>query len=110
MATQINTSNYSQINAKITDIMRTGGFSGVNMNIYTDAAGTTLALDGSAPFENRRVNTVNTTGAYTIATSGEYVNASVSIIFSDGSTIKIVDTVDEFWCTLEGITFVRRTF
>ena len=110
MALQINTTNYSKLNANITDIMRTGGFSGVSMNIYTDDNATSLALDGTAPIENRRVNTVNTTGAYTIATSGEYVNAAVTIIFSDGSSIKVVDTVDEYWCTIEGITFVRRTF
>jgi hypothetical protein len=110
MATQLNTTNYSKLNADITEIMRTGLYSGVSINIYTDSAVTTLALDGNAPIENKRISKVNTTGAYTIASSGEYVNASVEVVFDDGSSFKSVETVDEFWYTLEGIVFQRRRF
>jgi len=110
MSTILNTNNYSKLNSDITDIMRSGLYSGVSMNIYTDAVATTFAVDGNTPIERKKISKINTTGAYTIATSGLFVNASLEIVFDDGTSFKIVDTVDEYWYTLEGITFQRRKF
>lgn len=110
MATQLNNNNYSKLNTDITDIMRTGTFSGVSMSIYTDAEATIFALDGNAPIENRKISKINATGAYTIASNNQFVNANIEVIFSDGTSFKAVDTVDEVWYKLEGIIFQRRTF
>ena len=55
MATILNTNNYSKLNSDITDIMRSGFFSGVSMNIYTDAEATTFAVDGNTQFEGKKL-------------------------------------------------------
>jgi hypothetical protein len=110
MAIQLNTNNYSKLNNDITDIMRTGQYSGVMINIYTDSAGTIFAKDGTAPIEHKKISKVNTTGAYTINASGEIVNASIEIVFDDGSSFKVFDTIDECWYTLEGVVIQRRRF
>ena len=110
MATILNTNNYSKLNSDITDIMRSGFFSGVSMNIYTDAEATTFAVDGNTQFEGKKINKINTTGAYTIASNNQFANGTIEIIFNDGTSFKAIDTVDECWYKLEGIVFQRRKF
>jgi hypothetical protein len=110
MATILNTNNYSKLNSDITEIMRSGFFSGVSMNIYTDAEATTFAVDGNTQFEGKKINKINTTGAYTIASNNQFVNGTIEIIFNDGTSFKAVDTVDECWYKLDGIVFQRRKF
>ena len=110
MATKLNTNNYSKINNDITDLMRTGLYSGAMINIYTDSAGTIFARDGNAPIEHKKISKINTTGAYTINASGEMVNASIEVVFDDGSSFKAFDTIDDYWYTLEGVVFQRRRF
>ena len=108
MATLLNTNNYSKLNSDITDIMRSGFYSGVSMNIYTDADATTFEVDGNTPIEGKKINKINTTGAYTIASNNQYVNGSIESIFNDGTSFKAADTVNECWYKLEGIVFQRR--
>ena len=110
MTTQFNTSNYAKLNNDITDIMRAGTFSGVMISIYTDSAGTIVATDGTAQLEHKQVSKVNTTGAYTINATGEVVNASIEIVFIDGSSFKSFDNVDEYWYKVEGIIIHRKRF
>jgi hypothetical protein len=110
MATKLDTNNYSKINNDITDIMRTGLYSGAMINIYTDSAGTIFARDGNAPIEHKKISKINTTGSYTINASGETVNASIEVVFDDGSSFKSFDNIDEYWYTLEGVVFQRRRF
>jgi hypothetical protein len=110
MATQFNTTNYSQLNTDITDIMRSGTFSGVSISIYTDAEATTFAVDGNAPLENKKISKLNTTGSYTITATNQFVNASLEVVFDDGSSFKSFDVVDEHWYKIEGIVFNRRKF
>jgi hypothetical protein len=110
MATVLNTNNYSKLNNDIIDIMRSGLYSGVSVNIYTDADATIFAVDGNTPIEGKKINNINTTGAYTIAANNQYVNGSIELIFNDGTSFKVVDNVDECWYTIEGIIFQRRTF
>jgi hypothetical protein len=110
MATILNTNNYSKLNSDITDIMRSGFFSGVSMNIYTDAEATAFAVEGNTEFEGKKINKINTTGAYTIASNNQFVNGTIEIIFNDGTSFKAVDTIDECWYKLEGIVFQRRKF
>jgi len=90
--------------------MRTGLYSGVMINIYTDSAGTIFARDGNAPIEHKKISKINTTGAYTINASGEMVQASIEVVFDDGSSFKSFDEIDEYWYTLDGIVFQRRRF
>jgi hypothetical protein len=110
MASKFNTNNYSKINNDITDIMRSGLYSGVTISIYTDSAGTIFARDGTAPIEHKKISKINTTGAYTINATGETVNASIEVVFDDGSSFKAFDDIDEYWYTIEGIVFQRRRF
>ena len=110
MATLFNTNNYSKLNSEMTDIMRTGLYSGVSINIYTDANATIFALDGNSPIEDKKISKINTTGAYTIAATGQYINASMEIVFNDGSSFKLFDETEEHWYTIEGIVFQRRKF
>jgi hypothetical protein len=110
MATKLNTNNYSKINNDITDLMRTGLYSGAMINIYTDSAGTIFARDGNAPIEHKKISKINTTGAYTINATGEMVNASIEVVFDDGSSFKSFDTIDDYWYTIEGVVFQRRRF
>lgn len=110
MASKLNTNNYSKINNDITDIMRSGLYSGVTISIYTDSAATIFARDGNAPIEHKKISKINTTGAYTINASGETVNASIEVVFDDGSSFKAFDNIDEYWYTIEGIVFQRRRF
>lgn len=110
MATLFNTNNYSKLNSDITDIMRTGLYSGVSINIYTDANATIFALDGNSPIENKKISKINTTGAYTIAATGQFIDASMEIVFNDGSSFKSFDNSEQHWYTLEGVVFQRRTF
>jgi hypothetical protein len=110
MATKINTSNYAKINQDITDLMRTGLYAGVSINVYTDEAATVFMVDGAGNMEDKKITRITQTGAYTIAANNEYVNASLEIIFSDGSTVKVFDNVDNYWCTFEGVAIQRRRF
>jgi len=110
MATKLNTNNYSKINNDITEIMRSGIYSGATISIYTDSAGTIFARDGIAQIEHKKISKINTTGAYTINATGENINASIEIVFDDGSSFKAFDEVDEYWYTIEGIVFQRRRF
>jgi hypothetical protein len=110
MATQFNTTNYSQLNADITDIMRSGTYSGVTISIYTDADATTFAVDGNAPLENKKISKLNTTGSYTITASNLFVNAALEVVFDDSSSFKSFDNIDEHWYKIDGILFNRRKF
>jgi len=110
MATKLNTNNYSKINNDITEIMRSGLYSGATISIYTDSAATIFARDGSAPIEHKKISKINTTGAYTINATGEMVHASIEVVFDDGSSFKSFDDIDEYWYTIEGIVFQRRRF
>lgn len=110
MATQFNTTNYSQLNADITDIMRSGTYSGVTISIYTDADATTFAVDGNAPLENKKISKLNTTGSYTITASNQFVNAALEVVFDDSSSFKSFDNIDEHWYKIDGILFNRRKF
>ncbi len=110
MAVKIDTSNYSKMNQDINDLMKTGLYSGVNINIYTDAAATTFATDGAGQMSDKKIAKLNQTGAYTIAANNVFVNACIDIVFADGSSFKVVDNVDNYWYTLEGVVFNRRRF
>lgn len=110
MSVQLNTTNYSTINQGITELMKTGLYAGVSVNIYTDEAATTFATDGVGNIEDKKIGKINLTGAYTIAASNEFVNACIEIVFGDGSSFKSFDVIDSYWYTLEGIVMQRRRF
>jgi hypothetical protein len=110
MTTQLTSSNYSTLNTAITELMRSGTYSGVTMIVYTDSAGTTKATDSTgAVIDQLKIARVNTTNVYTDA-NGVIVNASIIVGFNTKSEIKSIDTVDSFWYTIEGITLVKKTF
>tara|TARA_B110000879_G_C11180977_1_gene518284 strand:+ start:1506 stop:1838 length:333 start_codon:yes stop_codon:yes gene_type:complete len=110
MSIQFNTTNYSQLNSDITEIMRAGTYSGVSISIYTDADATIFAVDGNAPLENKKISKLNTTGSYTITATNQLINASLEVVFDDGSSFKSFDNVDEYWYKIEGVVFNRRKF
>ena len=66
MTTQLNTQTYSQINTEVTNLLKTGQYSGVNITIYVDAEGNVPAtLNGNA-VENRKIMKINSTASYKI--------------------------------------------
>lgn len=107
---KLTSSNYTQINSGITELMRTGTFSGVAMTVYTDEALTNMVVDANgSPIEKRKVVSVNTTNAYTDA-NGVLINPSLIVMFVDKTEIKSVDTVDNYWYSIEGIILKKKTF
>lgn len=107
---KLTSTNYTQINSSITELMRTGTFSGVAMTVYTDEALTTIAIGpNGTPIEKRKVISVNTTNSYTDA-NGVLINPSLIVMFADKTEIKSIDTVDNYWFSVEGIVLKKKTF
>ena len=85
---KLTSTNYTQINSSITELMRTGTYSGVAMTVYTDEALTTIAIGPNGnPIEKRKVVSVNTTNSYT-DTNGVLINPSIIVMFADKTEIK----------------------
>lgn len=110
MTTQLNTSNYAQLNNEMTTIFKTGLYSGVAMTIFTDEAGTNVYVYNGIPIQNKRVKKVVKTDPYTDKNTGEQIKAHVDVVFEDGSLSICTDEVDSCWYTLQGIPVQRRRF
>ena len=76
----------------------------VNLNIYTDASGTTFALDSNgAPIQNALIEKLIYTYPYMDASNNQ-VDGQFEIIFAGGGTWNNVDAHwYEFWYSIEGI-------
>ncbi len=110
MTTKLSTSNYTALNSGITELMRTGTFSGVSITVYSDASGTTVVNDNTGTqVHHLKITSVNTTNEY-IDSNGATINATLIIGFSNNSNLTAVDNVNDYWYKIEGIVLIKRTF
>jgi len=110
MATQLNTTTYSQINDEMNELLTSGAYSGVNITIYSDAGQTSIVNDQEGPIQNRKISQIGYVAAHVSPTNGQPVNGSITINFTDGTIIVAVDGVDNYWYSLQGIIFQPRRF
>jgi|TARA_B100000902_G_C27281691_1_gene902127 hypothetical protein len=107
MTTQLNTQTYSQINTEVTNLLKTGQYSGVNITIYVDAEGNVPAtLNGNA-VENRKIMKINSTASYKNK-QGQTVKPCVDVHFTGNEIFKSVDEDDTYYYKLAGVAVVKR--
>uniref|UniRef100_A0A6C0JG44 Uncharacterized protein n=1 Tax=viral metagenome TaxID=1070528 RepID=A0A6C0JG44_9ZZZZ len=110
MATQLNTTTYSQINDDMNELLTSGAYSGVNITIYNDAGQTSIVNDVEGPIQNRKIGQIGYVASHTSSTTGQIVPGSITINFTDGTVIVAVDGVNNYWYSLQGIIFQPRRF
>ena len=110
MATQLNTTNHDALNNEMTNLFKSGSCSGVKMSVYDDEAATTLATDTNGNIENRKINQLLKTAAYTNPTTNQQNKANIKVIFSDGTSLISTDDVDTYYYKLSAETFTHRSF
>ena len=92
MTTQLNTQTYSQINTEVTNLLKTGQYSGVNITIYVDAEGNVPAtLNGNA-VENRKIMKINSTASYKNK-QGQTVKPCVDVHFTGNEIFKLAGLI-----------------
>jgi len=107
MTTQLNTQTYSQINTEVTNLLKTGQYSSINISIYVDAEGNVPAtLNGNA-VENRKIMKINSTASYKNK-QGQTVKPCVDIVFNNNEQFKAVDDDDTYYYKLVGVAIVKR--
>ena len=107
MTTQLNTQTYSQINTEVTNLLKTGQYSGVTITIYIDAEGNVPAtLNGNA-VENRKIAKINSTASYKNK-QGQTVKPCVDVHFNDNEIFKSVDDDDTYYYKIAGVAIVKR--
>ena len=110
MATQLNTTNHTILNTSMTDLFKTGSFSGVKMSIYTDSAATTLASDSAVNIENRKISQILKTASYVDARTNQTIKAKIKVIFADGTSLTSIDDTDTYYYIIAGEAHVTKTF
>jgi|TARA_Y100000389_G_C17399818_1_gene484677 hypothetical protein len=110
MATQLNTTNHDALNNEMTNLFKSGSCCGVKMSVYDDEAATTLATDTNGNIENRKINQLLKTAAYTNPTTNQQIKANIKVIFSDGTSLISTDDIDTYYYKLSGETFTHRSF
>ena len=110
MTTQLNTANHTILNTSMTDLFKTGSFSGVNMSIYTDSAATTFASDSAGNIENRKINQILRTASYVDARTNQTIKPKIKVIFTDGTSLTSTDDTDTYYYTIAGEAHVTKTF
>tara|TARA_B100000035_G_C20992322_1_gene550803 strand:- start:911 stop:1243 length:333 start_codon:yes stop_codon:yes gene_type:complete len=110
MATQLNTANHTTLNTSMTDLFKSGSFSGVKMSIYTDAEATTIATDSAGNIENRKISQILKTASYTDPKTNQIVKPQIKIIFADGTSLVSVDNVDTYYYVIAGEAHILKTF
>ena len=94
MTTQLTSSNYSTLNTAITELMRSGTYSGVTMIVYTDSAGTTKATDSTgAVIDQLKIARVNTTNVYTDA-NGVIVQLEARLLMAEEDKQNILKQIE----------------
>jgi hypothetical protein len=109
MAIQLNTDNYSIINDDMNSLLTSGAYAGINATIYNDAQQTSIVNDTNGPIQNRRITQITHVAGFTDSL-GQTTNGSVSIVFSDGTSVTAVDGVNSYYYVLTGVIFQPRRF
>jgi hypothetical protein len=109
MATQLNSDNYSTINDEMNTLLTSGAYAGINATIYNDANKTSIVTDANGPVQHRKITQITHVAAH-MTSLGSQNDGSVTIIFSDGTSVTAVDGVDNYYYSLDGIIFQPRRF
>lgn len=110
MASPLHLANYETINNEMSELLGSGKYIGVNLTVYTNPAGTNIAIVNNKSIENLKIVKISSTNPYVDNETGSSVNGTITVDFEDGSHITSTDNVDSFWYTLHGIAFVPKTF
>lgn len=109
MATQLNSDNYSTINDEMNALLTSGAYAGINATIYNDANKTSIVSDANGPMQNRKISQITHIAAH-MTSLGSQNDGSVTIAFSDGTTVTAVDGVNSYYYVLQGVIFQPRRF
>jgi len=109
MAQQLNSANYAAINDTMNTLLGSGTYSGINATIYTDANQTSIYSDAAGPIQARKISQITHVADHVLA-NGNPVNASITLVFSDGTSLTATDGVDDLYYSLEGVVFQPRRF
>jgi hypothetical protein len=109
MAELLNSEKYAIINDEINTILSSTTYSGVNVTIYTDSEQLNIATDEHGPIQNRAISQISNTLSYT-DNNGQTVPPTITLNFTDGTSVTEIDGVNKYWYTLSGIVFVPRIF
>jgi len=109
MAQPLNPNNYTSINDDITNLLTSGAFSGITFTLYTDSNKTTVVTTESGPVQNETISQISQTNSYT-DTENQLVPSTLTLYFTDGTSITVTDGVENYWYVLSGTVFQPRTF
>jgi len=111
MTTQLNTSNYTQLNTDTKALFQTGLYSGVAVSVYTDEAGTTpYTCDDNTQIVNKKLIKAQKVNSYIDPNTQQPVKPKVCLEFDDRHCCNCIDDDDNLWYKLEGIPIQRRRF
>lgn len=103
MSGSLNSTNYEVINHEICDLLNTGNYSYVAINIYSNANCTSIAIDEEGnDLTNKIILNVSKISAHT-DDQGDHVNDKITFTFNDNSTLILDDEFDNYWYILNGI-------
>jgi|UniRef100_A0A6C0LNX1 hypothetical protein len=103
MSGSLNSSNYEMINNEICDLLNTGMYSSVAINIYSNAICTTIAQDEEGnDLSNKVILNVSKISAHKDE-NGNDINDKITFTFNDNSTLILDDELDNYWYILTGI-------
>jgi hypothetical protein len=109
MAKQLTSENYSTINEEMNALLTSGAYAGINATIYNDAAKSSILSDANGPVQGRKITQITHVADHTNSL-GQPVAGSVTIMFSDNTSITANDDVDSYFYELHGIIFQPRRF
>jgi hypothetical protein len=103
MSGSLNSSNYEVINSEICDLLNTGLYSSVAINIYSNSNCTAIAKDEEGnDLTNKVILNVSKILAHKDE-NGNDVNDKITFTFNDNSTLILDDEFDNYWYILTGV-------
>jgi hypothetical protein len=103
MSGSLNSSNYEVLNTEICDLLNTGKYSSVAINIYSNSNCTSIAQDEQGnDLTNKVILNVSKISSHT-DDQGNHVNDKITFTFNDNSTLILDDEFDNYWYILTGI-------
>ena len=103
MALPLNTAAHEELNNAIGVFFGSGKYSAVTMKLFADKD----ATNNVGPENARVIESVNLTQQYTDAT-GVLHNATITVLFTDGTSVVSTDNENEYFYTLAGVEFQHK--
>lgn len=112
MTTKFEINKYSALNSEINALFKTGLYSHVAINIFTDEAGTTpYVCPMGMTIAQKKIKKVVKTSAHKDIATDTTINAKLCVDFDDDTCCDCVESeTQDLWYTLEGVPIVRRRF